>query len=69
MGRTASDRAQIRQKTAWMCSTLPVGTTSRPPKWIKPQLTRLVDGAPAGHGWVHEIKYDGYRRKVERSGD
>ncbi|GEP61210.1 hypothetical protein RSO01_83760 [Reyranella soli] len=36
-------------------------TTSRPPKWIKPQLTRLVDEAPAGKEWVHEIKYDGYR--------
>ena len=31
------------------------------PKWIKPQLTRLVDEAQAGGGWVHEIKYDGYR--------
>ena len=31
------------------------------PKWIKPQLTRLVDEAPAGDGWLHEIKYDGYR--------
>ena len=31
------------------------------PKWVKPQLTRLVDEAPAGHGWLHEIKYDGYR--------
>ena len=38
-----------------------MGTTSRPPKWIKPQLTRLVDEAPTGHGWLHEIKYDGYR--------
>jgi ATP-dependent DNA ligase len=36
-----------------------VGTTSRPPKWIKPQLTRLVDEAPAGDGWLHEIKFDG----------
>jgi bifunctional non-homologous end joining protein LigD len=27
----------------------------------KPQLTRLVDEAPAGGGWLHEIKYDGYR--------
>ena len=33
---------------------------SRPPKWIKPQLTRLVDEAPAGTDWLHEIKYDGY---------
>jgi hypothetical protein len=24
-----------------------VGMTSRPPKWIKPQITRLVDEAPA----------------------
>jgi ATP-dependent DNA ligase len=32
-----------------------VGTKSRPPKWIKPQLTRLADEAPAGEDWVHEI--------------
>jgi bifunctional non-homologous end joining protein LigD len=32
-----------------------------PPRWIRPQLTRLVDAAPEGEGWVHEIKYDGYR--------
>ena len=51
-----------------MCSTLPVGTTSRPPKWIKPQLTRLVDEAPAGAGWVHEIKYDGYRMHARIDG-
>jgi hypothetical protein len=33
----------------------------RLPKWIKPQLTRLVNEAPAGGGWLHEIKYDDYR--------
>ena len=38
-----------------------MGTTSRPPKWIKPQLTRLLDEAPTGKDWLHEIKYDGYR--------
>jgi len=37
-----------------------MGTTTRPPKWIKPQLTRLVDEAPTGNDWLHEIKYDGY---------
>jgi ATP-dependent DNA ligase len=45
----------------FICSSTLVGTTSRPPKWIKPQLTRLVDEAPAGDGWLHEIKFDGYR--------
>ena len=47
-----------------VCSAVCVETTSRPPKWIKPQLTRLVDEAPAGGGWVHEIKYDGYRMQA-----
>ena len=31
------------------------------PAWITPQLTQLVDTAPEGDGWLHEIKYDGYR--------
>jgi ATP-dependent DNA ligase len=45
-----------------------VRTTSRPPKWIKPQLTRLVDEAPQGHGWLHEIKDDGYRMHARIDG-
>src|SRR3954470_22817424 len=36
--------------------------------WIKPQLTRLVDEAPAGGGWLHEIKYDGYRMHARIDG-
>jgi hypothetical protein len=28
---------------------------------IRPQLTRLVDAAPEGEQWLHEIKIDGYR--------
>ena len=31
------------------------------PAWISPQLTELVDAAPDGDQWLHEIKYDGYR--------
>jgi bifunctional non-homologous end joining protein LigD len=45
-----------------------VVAASRPPKWIKPQLTRLVDEAPAGPGWLHEIKYDGYRMHARIDG-
>ena len=29
--------------------------------WIKPQLTKLVDQAPNGSEWLHELKFDGYR--------
>ena len=43
--------------------------TSRPPKWIKPQLTRLVEEAPAGNEWQHEIKYDGYRMHARIDGE
>jgi bifunctional non-homologous end joining protein LigD len=32
-----------------------------PPKWIKPQLSKLATKAPSGPQWIHEIKLDGYR--------
>jgi hypothetical protein len=32
-----------------------------PPAWIKPQLAKLVEKAPDGPDWLHEIKFDGYR--------
>jgi ATP-dependent DNA ligase len=31
------------------------------PEWVAPQLTQLVDAAPEGDDWLHEIKFDGYR--------
>jgi bifunctional non-homologous end joining protein LigD len=31
------------------------------PAWVAPRLTQLVDAAPEGDQWLHEIKYDGYR--------
>ena len=29
--------------------------------FFKPELARLRDTAPAGDGWLHEVKWDGYR--------
>jgi bifunctional non-homologous end joining protein LigD len=31
------------------------------PQWVRPQLTELVDAAPDGDAWLHEIKFDGCR--------
>ena len=31
------------------------------PRWVEPQLSKLVEKAPTGPQWVHEIKFDGYR--------
>jgi len=38
---------------------LPRGTKF--PKFREPQKATLVDSVPAGAGWLHEMKYDGYR--------
>src|SRR5918995_2758562 len=31
------------------------------PDFVAPQLATLVDRVPQGGGWLHEIKFDGYR--------
>jgi bifunctional non-homologous end joining protein LigD len=35
--------------------------TAKFPSFIKPELATLVDDAPEGDDWIHEIKFDGYR--------
>lgn len=40
----------------------------RLPAFIAPQLATLVDGAPPGNDWLHEIKYDGYRAVTSVAG-
>jgi DNA ligase D-like protein (predicted ligase) len=44
------------------------GPVVAPPAWIEPQLCLLVERAPSGPQWVHEIKLDGFRMaaRVER---
>lgn len=34
------------------------------PGFIRPQLATLKSKAPSGEGWIHEIKFDGYRIQV-----
>ena len=31
------------------------------PKFVPPQLATLVKEPPSGNGWLHELKFDGYR--------
>jgi bifunctional non-homologous end joining protein LigD len=51
-GRGASERKVARQLER---------KSSRLPRFIAPQLCRSVERPPAGSGWGHEIKFDGYR--------
>ena len=34
------------------------------PRFVAPQLCKLVERPPAEAGWVHEIKFDGYRMQL-----
>lgn len=34
------------------------------PQFIEPQLTKSMEKPPAGPGWAHEIKFDGYRMQL-----
>jgi bifunctional non-homologous end joining protein LigD len=38
------------------------------PAFRDPQLATLVDNVPTGAGWLHEVKYDGYRCLLAASG-
>jgi len=51
--KTRATRPKVNPKA------LPTGDT--PATFITPQLATLVSAPPRGAGWVHEIKFDGYR--------
>lgn len=38
------------------------------PAFLEPSLPQIVDKAPSGPQWVHEIKYDGYRTQARVDG-
>lgn len=62
--KPASDPPQPRKRHAGAKHPAP-----RLPVFVEPQLATLVDEPPAGHDWLHEIKYDGYRAVASVAGD
>ena len=40
----------------------------RPSLFISPAQPALSDRPPHGHGWVHEVKFDGYRVQLHKAG-
>ncbi len=53
-----SAREGSRTRTA---SKKASGRGAAMPKFREPQKATLVDHVPTGSGWIHEMKYDGYR--------
>jgi bifunctional non-homologous end joining protein LigD len=49
-------------------SPSPGGARGGLPSFRAPQKATLVDHVPAGSGWIHEMKYDGYRCELALGG-
>lgn len=49
-------------------SSLDGAKRGRVPKDFSPQLATLVEHAPEGDDWLHEMKFDGYRILAEKHG-
>lgn len=39
------------------------------PQFVEPELATLGADVPAGPGWLHQVKYDGYRIIARKAGD
>jgi bifunctional non-homologous end joining protein LigD len=48
--------------------SMKIKTVSKLPTFIEPQLTKSLEKPPAGPGWAHEIKFDGYRMQLRTEG-
>ncbi len=57
----AEPRKTVRRKAAGKIAG--AVEAPMPAKW-RPQLATPAEAAPKGKGWIHEIKYDGYRTLV-----
>src|SRR5258705_8297694 len=42
-----------------------IGVKAPYPGFIEPELATSVDRVPSGARWIHEIKFDGYRKGQE----
>src|SRR5690606_855355 len=67
-GRTIADVEN--EAPGWSSKTGKIAKKSAPktkgqqaalPDFVSPQLATLKPQAPSGKGWIHEIKFDGYR--------
>ncbi|PTQ08579.1 DNA ligase D [Sphingomonas oleivorans] len=59
-GRTMAEIAEGK-KTPAKARQRRKGNSTAFPAFRPPQLATLVDSVPTGSGWLHELKYDGYR--------
>jgi len=61
VAENARSGAVKKRKPKLDAASLPGARKAALPDFVQPQLATLVENAPEGGEWVHEIKYDGYR--------
>ena len=60
-GEVTQAKKKRRRKTPVDAAALPKARKAAMPGFIEPTLPTATETAPAGGGWLHEIKHDGYR--------
>ncbi len=61
-------RKPTDKRTSVKAAARPAKAPEALPDFIAPQLCEVAERPPAGAGWVHEIKFDGYRVQLRVAG-
>ena len=67
-GGEAETAAQLRAAPAPKVKAAPKLKAAALPGFVPPQLALSVEKPPAGPGWGHEVKFDGYRLQLRVEG-
>ena len=67
-GGEAETAAQLRAEPAPKVKAAPKLKAAALPGFVPPQLALSVEKPPAGPGWGHEVKFDGYRLQLRVEG-
>ena len=62
--KTSAKAAAVTTDTVRKAPPRPARSPSTMPRFVAPQLCKLVDTPPIGDRWVHELKLDGYRMQL-----
>jgi bifunctional non-homologous end joining protein LigD len=67
-GLAADERKKARLAPAAIRKASPKVPVAVMPAFIEPQLCEIRERPPTGDGWLHEIKFDGYRIQIRVEG-
>lgn len=63
-GKAVAAKSKASRAKALSHATPNGALKAKLPDFIEPELAKLKPKPPAGDGWIHEIKFDGYRLQI-----